>query len=55
MGYGGVEFPSTRLNFVDMNVITNDECGLTFTNVIVNSNLCTDTRHGKSTCQGDAG
>lgn len=55
MGYGGVTFPSTVLNYVNMPVITNEECNATFTGVITESNLCTSTVDGRSTCQGDAG
>lgn len=55
MGFGGVSFPSTILNFVDLSVITNVECSEVFTDVITDGNLCTYTENGKSTCQGDAG
>jgi secreted trypsin-like serine protease len=59
MGFGSTQDPpgalSLTLNYVEMPVTSNQVCNDSFPGVIVDSNLCTSTTHGGSTCQGDAG
>ncbi|XP_076042404.1 brachyurin-like isoform X2 [Oratosquilla oratoria] len=43
------------LRNVDLPVITNDECAMTFGGVITKNVICTSGAGGRSTCQGDSG
>ncbi|XP_069700742.1 brachyurin-like [Periplaneta americana] len=53
--YDGATGITPALQFVDLTVITNNECAQTFGSGITSSNLCVSTYGGQSTCNGDSG
>ncbi|PSN39432.1 hypothetical protein C0J52_12351 [Blattella germanica] len=46
---------SSTLQYVDLSVITNNECANTYGNIITSTKLCVRTSGGQSTCNGDSG
>ncbi|CAG9564986.1 unnamed protein product [Danaus chrysippus] len=46
---------STRLRYVNLQVITNDVCRATYPHTVIDSNLCVAAPNGRSPCGSDSG
>lgn len=46
---------SNVLRFVEVSIIPNKECAISFPHVITKGNICTASNQGRSACNGDSG